>query len=92
MQQLTKEERPNVISYNTVIHAYSNDFQTALGLAEEMVDRGIIPNDSTCHTLLKILAKDDRVTNKEEQKAEMQQRFHFRQHRRRRQKSKTAKS
>ena len=58
------QERPNAISYNTVMNAYPNDFATAVDLLKTMVERGVAPYDSTYNTLRKILTNDDRIADK----------------------------
>jgi pentatricopeptide repeat protein len=75
MQNLPAVEQPNVVSYNTVMHAYWNDVTKGETLVQEMLKRRITPDDSTRNSLLKALAQDESVVNKEERARQLQERY-----------------
>jgi len=65
MQALGKNERPNAISYNTVIRAYSNDMNKAEELVQDMISNKIKPTDHTYNTLVHVLNRDFRINDKD---------------------------
>ena len=65
MQGLGVNEKPNAISYNTVIRAYSNDMIKAEELVREMIANGLEPTHHTYKTLVHVLNRDHRIKNKE---------------------------
>lgn len=64
MQGLGRNERPNAISYNTVIMAYSNDMNKAEELVRDMIANGIEPTDHTYKTLVQVLHRDFTIKDK----------------------------
>jgi pentatricopeptide repeat protein len=66
-----KDDRPNVISYNTVIRAYSNDMDKTEELLQDMIKNGLHPNEHTYDTVYHVLRRDKRVKNKEQKFAEI---------------------
>lgn len=64
MQGLGKNERPNAISYNTVIRAYSNDMNKAEELVRDMIANGLEPTDHTYSTLVHVLNRDFTIKEK----------------------------
>merc|ERR1719491_1085716 len=75
MKGLNKDERPNVISYNTVIRAYSNDMNKAEELLQDMIENGLHPTEHTYDTLLHVLRRDYRIKNKKRKLAELHERY-----------------
>merc|ERR1712161_168033 len=75
MKGLNKDERPNVISYNTVIRAYSNDMKKAEELLQDMLENGLHPTEHTYDTLLNVLGRDYRIKNKERKLAELREQY-----------------
>jgi pentatricopeptide repeat protein len=75
MQKLPAVEQPNVVSYNTVIHAYWNDVAKGEALVQEMLKRRITPDESTRNSLLKVLAHDESIANKEERAQQLRERY-----------------
>ncbi len=71
MQALGKNERPNAISYNTVIRAYSNDMNKAEELVQDMISDGIEPTDHTYNTLVHVLNRDFRIKDKDKKLEEI---------------------
>jgi hypothetical protein len=47
MQKVPAIEQPNVVSYNTVMHAFWNDVTKGEVWVQEMLKRRITPNEST---------------------------------------------
>jgi pentatricopeptide repeat protein len=73
MQGLGKNERPNAISYNTVIRAYSNDVGKAEELIRDMIANGVEPTDHTYKTLIQVLKRDSTIKNKDKKLEEMRE-------------------
>jgi pentatricopeptide repeat protein len=71
MKGLSKEERPDVVSYNIVIRTYRNNIRKAMHLLREMIDSGIQPNRKTFETLMFVLKHDKTVKSKLEIEAEI---------------------
>ena len=71
MQGLGKNEKPNAISYNTVIRAYSNDMNKAEELVRDMIGNGIEPTDHTYSTLVHVLNRDNTIQDKDEKLEEI---------------------
>jgi len=73
MQGLGKNERPNAISYNTVIRAYSNDVGKAEELIQDMIANGVEPTDHTYKTLIQVLNRDFTIKDKDKKLEEMRE-------------------
>uniref|UniRef100_A0A7S0UGU6 Pentacotripeptide-repeat region of PRORP domain-containing protein n=1 Tax=Pseudo-nitzschia delicatissima TaxID=44447 RepID=A0A7S0UGU6_9STRA len=71
MQGLGKNERPNAISYNIVIRAYSNDMNKAEELVQDMISNGIEPTDHTYNTLVHVLNRDLTIKDKDKKLEEL---------------------
>ena len=71
MQGLGKNERPNAISYNIVIRAYSNDMNKAEELVQDMISNGIEPTDHTYNTLVHVLNRDFTIKDKDKKLEEL---------------------
>ena len=71
MKGLSKDERPDVVSYNIVIRTYKNNIRKAMHLLREMIDNGIQPNRKTFETLMFVLKHDKTIKNKKEIEAEI---------------------
>ena len=71
MQGLGKNERPNAISYNTVIRAYSNDMNKAEELVRDMISNGIEPTEHTYNTLVHVLNRDFTIEGKDKKLEEI---------------------
>jgi pentatricopeptide repeat protein len=75
MQGLSKAEQPTVVTYNTVIKAYRDDFSKAETLLQEMIANDLQPNEKTMETLLYVLKHDVQVKDKEERAAEIRKQY-----------------
>jgi len=75
MQGLGANERPNAISYNIVIRAYSNDMAKAEELLQDMVANGLAPTEHTYNTVVHVLNRDFRIKNKDRKLAELRERY-----------------
>ena len=71
MQGLGANERPNAISFNTVIRAYSNDMKKAEELVQDMIANGIKPTDHTYKTLVHVLNRDFSIKDKDKKLEEI---------------------
>ena len=75
MQGLGKNERPDAISYNTVIRAYSNDMNKAEELVRDMIENGIEPTEHTYNTLVQVLNHDFTILDKDQKLEEIQNKY-----------------
>jgi pentatricopeptide repeat protein len=80
MKNLKPDEHPNVVSYNTMIKGYGNSMRKAERCVDEMISRGLQPNQSTYKNLLKVLQRDGSFPTQIEKTAkaiEIQQKYKF---------------
>jgi len=73
MQGLGINERPDAVSYNTVIRAYSNDMVKAEELVGDMIANGLEPTDHTYKTLIHVLNRDFRIKDKDKKLEELRE-------------------
>lgn len=75
IQGLGDAEKPNAISYNIVMRAYSNDMIKAEELVREMIADGLEPTEHTFNTMVHVLNRDYRITDKEHKFKELKERY-----------------
>ena len=76
MHGLDGDERPNEISYNTVVRAYSDDMNKAEELFQDMVARyEIQPTESTYNTLVQVLKRDDKIKDKKRKMTQLRDQY-----------------
>lgn len=73
--ELERFEKPDVTSYNSIIHAYQNNLAKGEELLQEMIGRNISPNDITQRTLLKSLNGDDSISKKSQKANQIKQKY-----------------
>eukprot|EP00536_Pseudo-nitzschia_multiseries_P012335 jgi/Psemu1/326771/estExt_fgenesh1_pg.C_4660016 len=73
MQGLGPDERPNTVSYNIVMRAYSNDMVKAEELVRDMIDNGLEPTEHTFKTLIHVLNRDFRIRDKDRKLKELRE-------------------
>ena len=67
--------KPDVVSYNSLIHAYKNKVAKGELVVEKMLERNIEPNSWTLKALLKLLENDDSVSDKAAREQNIRLRF-----------------
>jgi pentatricopeptide repeat protein len=70
-----KDERPTVVSYNTVFKAYRNDIVKTEQLLDDMCSHGLKPNKITWETVRGVLKHAKGLKNKREKLEELQQKY-----------------
>lgn len=74
-RELARVMEPDVVSYNSVIHANKNNLAKGEELVQEMLQRNITPDGVTQRTLLKVLNGDKSIANKQEKAVELKQQY-----------------
>jgi len=75
IQSLGDAEKPNAISYNIVMRAYSNDMIKAEELVRDMIANGLEPTEHTFNTLVHVLNRDYRIKDKKHKLKEIKERY-----------------
>jgi pentatricopeptide repeat domain-containing protein 1 len=74
-RELERFGSPDLISYNSVINAYKDNFAKGESFVQEMIKRGILPDEITYRTLLKVMKADGSISEKKKKIAEMKRKY-----------------